>query len=89
MSFLRPLSIPTGSWVQVTDTPMIIHRYVSDKVVLFIPSHTHHVRCADRDRVTPAASRHETLSTNLAITSRQHLPRRILSTRSHQVNGTR
>lgn len=50
MSFLRPLSIPTGSWVQVADTPMIIHRYVSDNVVLFIPSHTHHVRCADRDR---------------------------------------
>lgn len=54
MSFLRPLSIPTGSWVQVADTPMIIHRYVSDKVILFIPSHTHHVSCTDRDRDAPS-----------------------------------
>ncbi|WP_408925533.1 hypothetical protein ACKFRT_01810 [Corynebacterium sp. YSMAA1_1_F7] len=44
MFFLRPLSIPTGGWIQVVDTPMIIHRYVSNKVILFIPSHTHHVR---------------------------------------------
>lgn len=50
MSFLRPLPIPTGSWVQVADTPMMIHRYVGDKVFIFIPSHTQDVRCVDRDR---------------------------------------
>lgn len=49
MSFLRPLSIPTGSWVQVADMPMIIHRYVGDKVILFSPTDDYHVRCTNRD----------------------------------------